>query len=98
MVSIYNDYKIECIDIEDGCEQLEYSFKNLRNLTKVSLPSTIKKIEGNIFWGCEKLETINFNGTRAQWEKLIEGIKFDNVSYNVEVWVSGEFNYLKLPR
>ena len=98
MVSIYNDYKIECIYIEDGCEQLEYSFKNLRNLTKVSLPSTIKKIEGNIFWGCEKLETINFNGTRAQWEKLIEGIKFDNVSYNVEVWVSGEFNYLKLPR
>lgn len=98
MVSIYNDYKIECIDIEDGCEQLEYSFKNLRNLTKVSLPSTIKKIEGNIFWGCEKLETINYNGTRAQWEKLIEGIKFDNVSYNVEVWVSGEFNYLKLPR
>lgn len=98
--SMMPDYNqcVETVYIEDGVEELINSFKYFRYLNYITIPASIKKIEGNIFYGCEKLERIYFNGTRAQWEKLIEGIKFDNVSYNVEVWVSGEFNYLKLPR
>lgn len=92
-----SNYSVETVYIEDGVEELINSFKYFGSLKYITIPASIKKIKGNIFYGCEKLEKINFNGRRDQWEKLIEGIKFTNVNPYASVYVSDGYNGLSLP-
>lgn len=91
------NYSVETVYIEDGVEELINSFKYFMRLKYITIPASIKKIKGNIFYGCENLEKINFNGRRDQWEKLIEGIKFTNVNPYASVYVSDGYNGLSLP-
>lgn len=93
-----SNYSVETVYIEDGVEELINSFKYFSSLKYITIPASIKKIKGNIFYGCENLEKINFNGRRDQWEKLIEGIKFTNVNLYASVYVSDGYNGLPLPR
>lgn len=93
-----SNYSVETVYIEDGVEELINSFKYFNSLKYITIPASIKKIKGNIFYGCENLEKINFNGRSDQWEKLIEGIKFENVNPNAQVWTYNAYNGLSLPR
>lgn len=38
-----------------------------------NVPATITEIGRNAFYGCEKLLTINYNGTMAQWQNISKG-------------------------
>lgn len=49
-------------------------------LPLINLPKTLKIIHANAFSGCEKLSTLTFGGSRAEWDKIlfIDG-KIENV-------------------
>lgn len=96
--SVYPNYAVTDIMIEEGCEELIDSFKYFKTLINIYIPSTIKKIKGNIFYGCRNLQNIQFSGTKEQWNKLIEGIKFENVNPNARVQVKNYYADLELPK
>ena len=56
----YED-KIKEVIIEDGIETIgSEAFKDLYNLTKVTIPETVEKIEDNSFEGCKKLMEVHW--------------------------------------
>ena len=58
------------ITLPDGFEKINIGFDNSFYLKKIYLPASIIKIEGEIITNCLSLETINFNGTKAQWNAI----------------------------
>ena len=58
------------ITLPDGFEKINIGFDNSFYLKKIYLPASIIKIEGEIITNCLSLETINFKGTKAQWEAI----------------------------
>lgn len=57
-----NFYRFNCIG--------EAAFKNCSNLTVVSLPAHLVKIEEDAFSGCASLTTVYFGGSEADWQKI----------------------------
>lgn len=51
------------IIIENGVTDIGYSFCNLKNVTKLTLPQSITFFNGDIFADCKALTSINYNGT-----------------------------------
>ena len=49
------------------------SFYGCSALTSVSLPSTIKNIYLRCFEGCDALTQVTYNGTKAEWDKVVVG-------------------------
>ena len=67
----YGDDTITEIIVPEGIEVIgSYAFAGLKNLKKVTLPSTIKKIEVGAFYNCTKLSEV----------KGIENVQFFNQS------------------
>ena len=52
-------------------------FYNCINLTEVTIPSNITGIGFMAFWGCTKLERVNFLGTVKQWNNMVENEVID---------------------
>ena len=48
-------------------------FTKCTTLKSVTIPSSVTTIGGNAFQGCSKLETIKYNGTVAQFQKITIG-------------------------
>lgn len=65
--------------VPNGVETIVmYSFYYNRNIKILTLPSTIKNV--NLSY-CNNLKTINYNGTKDQWNKIIKDIQIS--SYTV---------------
>lgn len=57
--------------IPEGVTKLEsYVFEGSDHLKKVCLPSTLKYVESDIFEGCSALQTVEFGGTKEQWDAI----------------------------
>ena len=48
-------------------------FRDLDQVTAVTLPVSLTRVEEGAFSGCDRLETVTFRGTRAQWEAVSIG-------------------------
>ncbi len=56
----FTDMEITSLTIEEGIKRLcTGAFKDCKKLKSVKLPSTLEKIEGEVFNGCDALEEIN---------------------------------------
>lgn len=51
----------------------EEAFGSCSALKKVSLPTTIRILEPNIFSGCDKLTEVSFRGTLKNWNSIKKG-------------------------
>lgn len=61
-----------------GIEEIgEYAFLNNESLEEVILPATLKKIGEYAFANCAVLKDICFAGTRAEWNAVEKGEKWD---------------------
>ena len=71
----FNDCQaLERVIIAEGVEGLGGSaFQNCYNLVEVDIPSTITYMD-DPFGSCISLTTINYNGTKSDWENLVQNI------------------------
>lgn len=54
----------------NGYRETIGSFAFCKNLSTVSLPSTLTKIGYDIFWQSEKITDVYYNGTKEQWDLI----------------------------
>lgn len=75
----YDYLKVEELILPEGIKIIgEGAFSSLRDLKKVSIPSTIEKVYGFNFQYCKKLE-VNYNGTSESWSKVSIDIRNDKL-------------------
>lgn len=61
--AFYKKYQIKQVIISDGIREIgEYAFSECNNLTFVSIPDSVEKIDGSAFWYCDKLDNIEMLG------------------------------------
>ena len=60
----------ETIKLPEGFREIEVGFSGCPNLKTIYLPSTMTKIDGYTVTNCPRLKTIEFNGTKAQWNAI----------------------------
>ena len=51
----------------------EYAFESSRALESVTIPNSVTFIGQKVFSYCENLSSINFNGTKAEWNAIQKG-------------------------
>ena len=62
------------IVIPDGVTSIEQStFDQCIRLENIVIPDSVEIIEGGAFGSCYSLKTIQFNGTKDQWEEIVIG-------------------------
>ncbi|MGN0796737.1 MAG: leucine-rich repeat protein [Christensenellales bacterium] len=74
------------VTIQDGTTQIAgYAFWNRTELVSVDIPSSMRRISVCAFKDCTKLETINYNGTMADWNNIVkeDGWDSDTVNYTI---------------
>ena len=69
--------------VANGIEKLSYyAYGNNDTITTVTLPVTLKQIDGSIFAGCDSLTTINYEGTVEQWKQVVKNYKWYYKDYS----------------
>lgn len=66
------------------------SFKNCEALTNITIPVSVITIEKFAFMNCNKLATINYAGTKENWEKIEKNLIHNEVLNKVTV----NYNYI----
>ncbi|MBQ5969535.1 MAG: leucine-rich repeat protein [Clostridia bacterium] len=65
-----NNYRVETIVIEDGVTSIGFAaFYSCKTLKTVTIPASVKKIEGYAFYGTA-LETVNYAGSKKDWNNI----------------------------
>lgn len=54
-----------------------YAFNGFAGLTSITIPESITGIGVGAFYGCKGLTSIIFNGTKAQWNAISKGSKWN---------------------
>lgn len=65
-------------------------FKGCETLTSVTIPVSVTTIEKLAFMNCDKLTTINYTGTKENWEKIEKNLIHNEVLNKVSV----NYNYI----
>lgn len=80
-------YKMDVtrIVLPEGFEEISLGFAHDMNLVSVKLPSTIKKIGNSILVGCNNFKTIEYNGTKAQWEAIDKKVWDDRLPVDITI-------------
>lgn len=60
------------------------AFYDMDNLTTVTIPKSVTFISKTAFSGCNKMKTINYCGTQAEWQTVVEtsGHDFTGITVN----------------
>ena len=53
------------------------SFEGATNLESITIPNSVKNIGYGAFSECTHLTTINFNGTKNEWNNIVKGNYWD---------------------
>ena len=70
------DDKIKHLEIPEGIELIAASaFRNCVNLEYLKLPKTLSEIDDEAFKGCDTLDKIFYNGSKADWDKIKMGMQ-----------------------
>ena len=60
------------VKIPSGVTKLEYGvFLDCEDLQSVYIPKSVTSIDCGAFTRCESLKTVNYGGTKADWEKIM---------------------------
>lgn len=75
------------IVIEDGTTGFaEHALEYLSSLKKMVLPSSIKVIGQEAFFGCKNLSEIYFNGSFDEWNAIEKGASWDAHTPKKNIW------------
>lgn len=65
----------------DGLQVIDYEcFRNCEELKEINLPKTITRIRRNVFYRCDQLSEIKYEGTVADWKKVEKDDAYDTES------------------
>lgn len=56
----------------------EFAFGDCGSLTSVTIPDSVTSINSQAFYNCGKLTSIAFNGTKAQWNAIKKGSRWND--------------------
>lgn len=84
------------VTIPDSVTEIgKRAFIGCKSLTSVTIPEGVTKISEGAFYGCYSLKTINYRGSKKQWEEIV----IDYIDYVKKIGKGGldhdSFDYLK---
>lgn len=78
----------DTIVIPEGVTSIRrYAFANFSNITTVNIPQSLEKIDDYAFNNCTNLTKINYNGTKAEWNRI-------NKKDMIETWNKNTGEYI----
>lgn len=86
---VYRGNKADITDIEikDGTVGIaDHALGYMRNLKKITLPSSVKHIDSMAFLGCTNLKNIYYNGTDDGWNAIVKATNWDLNTPIYKVW------------
>lgn len=71
---------LESIDIPEGITQImDYAFAGCEQLERIAIPSSVAKIPESAFSSCESLKTVEYSGSRSQWNAIFTDSGLQNL-------------------
>ena len=61
-----------------------FAFQHCSSIEKLTLPRVLSSIEIRAFSGCNSVKTVVYNGSRTEFETLLEDIEIDNGPFDTE--------------
>ena len=83
--AFYDCTSLKSITIPEGVKSIgSKAFHNCESLTSVTIPSSVFSIGTYAFGHCLSLKTINYTGTKEQWNAISKGTSWNSgTSFNV---------------
>ena len=79
--AFYSCERITSIEIPSSVTRIgRGAFSRCERLTSIEILSSVTSIEIDAFNGCESLTSITYKGTKAQWNQLEKGIRWNNAT------------------
>lgn len=76
--AFYNCSSLTSVTIGDGVTSISYqAFIGCSSLTSITIPDSVTSISNSAFSGCSSLTDITFEGTKAQWNAIRKGNKWN---------------------
>lgn len=71
---------LKSVDIPEGITQiLDDAFAGCEQLERIAIPSSVTKISECAFFNCTTLNTIEYSGSRSQWDGIFTDSSLQNV-------------------
>lgn len=72
--AFWNCISLKSITIPNSVTNIgNYAFYGCTSLASIEIPNSVRKIENSAFNGCNNLTTVNYLGTKAQWNAVVIG-------------------------
>ena len=62
------------------------AFENYSSLTSIKIPNSVTTIGDDAFLYCSRLTSINYNGTKAQWNAISKGSEWNWETGNYTIY------------
>ena len=77
LIASKGDISNECV-IKDGTLYIAHcAFVSYKNLTSVVIPESVISIGKNVFWLCNNLTNVYYNGTQSNWNEIEIGYNYN---------------------
>ena len=90
--AFYGCSRLTAVTLGNGIDRIEFgAFYNCTSLTSIIIPDSVTSIGSHAFYTCSSLKTINYKGSKEQWDAVRKG---DYWNYNTGSYTI-KYNYVE---